>query len=127
MSASPLDTLTAGRYIRLTTFKRDGTAVPTPVWVTRDGDRLTVITQSKSGKLKRLAHTSRVLLCPSDWRGKPTGEEFEGTAQVLGDEEIQPADDRCRERFGMEYKVMSLVSRIRGADKEPRTVIAITV
>lgn len=34
-----LGELAAGKYLLLTTFRRDGTAVPTPVWVMRDGKR----------------------------------------------------------------------------------------
>ena len=48
MTASALDVLGQSRYIRLTTFRRDGTPVPTPVWQVRDGDRLLVITSGNT-------------------------------------------------------------------------------
>ena len=59
----------SSRYIRLTTFKKDGTAMPTPVWVVDDGERVYVTTLESAGKLKRIRNSGRVLVAPSDWRG----------------------------------------------------------
>jgi PPOX class probable F420-dependent enzyme len=53
------------KYMRLTTFRRDGRPVATPVWVVKlDGDRIGFWTSSGSGKAKRLAHTARVTVAP---------------------------------------------------------------
>jgi hypothetical protein len=70
--------LAAEKYVRLTTFRRDGTPVPTPVWVIGDGTDLLVATGATSGKVKRLRHTPRVLLAPCDQRGRVR----EGTTDV---------------------------------------------
>ena len=64
-----LDVVAASQYVSLTTFRRSGEPVPTPVWVARDGDDLVVITVDHLGKTKRLAHTSRIELRPCDIRG----------------------------------------------------------
>nr|WP_243704879.1 pyridoxamine 5'-phosphate oxidase family protein [Micromonospora sp. KC723] len=45
-----LDRLAAEKYILLATFRRDGHAVPAPVWVVRDGDTLAVWTAAGSGR-----------------------------------------------------------------------------
>lgn len=88
MSATPLpgdlDVVNANRYVQLTTFRRTGTPVSSPVWIARDGDELVVITVDPTGKLKRLAHTSRVELRPCDFRGRvPEGAPTNaGTAVV---------------------------------------------
>jgi uncharacterized protein len=59
------------KYVSFTTFKRDGTPVATPVWCTPLSDgRFGFWTSSESGKAKRLAHTDRVLVQPSNGRGK---------------------------------------------------------
>ena len=81
---SDLDVVAAHRYVSLTTFRRDGTPVSTPVWCARDGGELVVVTVDPAGKLKRLAHTARVELRPCDIRGHidldaPT---YAGTARV---------------------------------------------
>jgi PPOX class probable F420-dependent enzyme len=40
--APTLDELGSAKYVSLTTYRKDGTAVPTPVWMVRDGDELAV-------------------------------------------------------------------------------------
>lgn len=92
--SAALIALSRNSYVRLTTFRRNGTPVPTPVWVVadrsalggRDGDLL-VITGAQAGKVKRLRHNGRVLLVPCDRRGTPeTGAtELEALAEVVVD------------------------------------------
>ena len=57
------------RFVSLTTFRRTGEPVSTPVWVVRDGDELLVTTPDDSGKVKRLRHTARVELRPCSRSG----------------------------------------------------------
>jgi hypothetical protein len=57
-------TLAKSKYISLTTFRRDGTPVATPVWVAQQGDELVVYTVRSSGKAKRLRNSSRVSVAP---------------------------------------------------------------
>lgn len=76
----------------LTTFRRDGRAVPTPVGYGISADTLYFMTDPRTGKVKRLRHTPRVLLAPSTLRGAVTGPEVAGLAT-----EITGADaDRAR-------------------------------
>ncbi len=45
--------LARSMFVLLTTYRRDGEAVPTPVWIADDGERLLVTTGAASGKVKR--------------------------------------------------------------------------
>ena len=70
------------KYMLLTTFKRGGAPVPSPVWVVPlDGGTVGFYTSSGSGKAKRLAHTARVTVQPSDARGrtKPGSQPVDAT------------------------------------------------
>ena len=59
------------KYLALTTFKRDGTPVTTPVWATAlDDGKIGFWTSSASGKAKRLAHTSKVTSSRATARGR---------------------------------------------------------
>lgn len=78
-----LDTLGTAKYIALTTFRKDGTPVSTPVWLIREGDTLLVTTQGSSGKAKRIRNNSKVTVAPSTSRGKPTGEAVSATAELV--------------------------------------------
>ena len=45
------------KYLLLTTFTKDGRPKPTPIWAAPDGDRLLVITEEESWKVKRIRNT----------------------------------------------------------------------
>lgn len=66
--------LAVSKYCLLTTYKRDGTPVATPVNVVVNGDGAYFRTWNTSGKAKRLRHTPQVELRPCGPRGKPKGD-----------------------------------------------------
>jgi uncharacterized protein len=70
-------------YISLISFRKGGVAVPTPVWIGEDDDKLYVKTRSDSGKYKRIRNNPQVRLAPCTMRGKIIGPEFTATARVL--------------------------------------------
>lgn len=75
--------LTASSVALLTTYRRNGTGVPTPVGRIMNGDRLFFTTRSRAGKTKRLARDPRVTLAPSTRRGSPIGPSVEGVARPV--------------------------------------------
>lgn len=82
--------LATAKYVQLTTFRRTGEGVPTPVWFAPsvDDPRLfAVITVDDTGKTKRLAHTERVQVRACDVRGRVDAgaPAFRGTARVVRD------------------------------------------
>lgn len=108
-----LDVLGSAKYVSLTTFRRDGTPVPTPVWIARDGGRLLVITGAASGKVKRLRHTARVVVAPCDMRGRVTGSAFDATAHQLDEEGTATANSLISAKYGLMAKLMGLVERLQ--------------
>ena len=81
MAATEL--LGRSRYVLLTTFRRDGTPVPTPVWVVPLDGILWVWSAPDAGKVKRVRRSGRVLLAPCTLRGKPVGVPVTGSATVV--------------------------------------------
>jgi len=74
------------KYIRVTTFKKDGTEVSAPTWVVAlDNGKIGFYTSSTSGKAKRLKNNPKVVVQPSDGRGraKPGTAPLNGTAVVV--------------------------------------------
>ena len=59
-----------GRYLSLTSFKRDGTGVATPLWFVSDGERLFALTDLHSAKVARIRQDPRVLVAPCRANGK---------------------------------------------------------
>ncbi|WP_243841832.1 PPOX class F420-dependent oxidoreductase [Salinibacterium sp. ZJ77] len=109
MSDTAFADLARATYVLLTTYRRSGDPVSTPVWIVGDGDRLLVTTGAKSGKVKRLAHTSRVTLTPCDVRGKvkPGTPEVEANAVVDDRPETRDAlDAALLKKYGLQYRLI---------------------
>lgn len=76
------------KYISLTTFRKTGVGVPTPVWFGEENGRLYIMTISTMGKTKRIRNNPQVKVAPCTFRGKVTGPEFAGTARLLPPEDF---------------------------------------
>lgn len=104
------------KYISLTTFKRDGTAVATPVWVVDlDDDGVGFYTSSTSGKAKRLRHTNRVTVQPSDVRGrvKEGTSPRDATARLVTGPELEAIAAKVKAKYGVMTTVAKAVERLR--------------
>lgn len=106
--------LAAARYLLLTTFRRDGRAVPTPVWVMRDGDSLAVWSAADAGKVKRIRNSGHVTLAPCDWRGRVGGEAVQGVAELPGADATRHYPGLMKRKYGLTARVGLLGSRLRG-------------
>jgi uncharacterized protein len=94
---SPAVPLFSGKYVSVTSFRRDGTGVATPVWfVQRDG-RLLVVTAADSYKVKRIRRNPAVTVAPCTGSGRPRGEPMGGYAELLAESEV-PAVERLMAR-----------------------------
>jgi len=106
--------LAKSQYILLTTFTRDGRPKPVPIWAAADGDRLLVITEGNSWKVKRIRNTPRVTLATCTMRGSPTSEAVEGTAAILDKSQTGAVYDAIGRRYGVVGKIFNLFSKLRG-------------
>jgi len=116
-----VDRLASGQYLSLTTFRRSGEPVATPVWVTSSDGHLYVITSVESGKVKRLRHTARVLLAPCDVRGRITGPQVQGSARLLDEDGTASVRALVDEKYGLLGKLMGRADQLlrgRGRSRE---------
>ncbi|GAA2984174.1 PPOX class F420-dependent oxidoreductase [Actinokineospora diospyrosa] len=106
-----------GKYLLVTTFKRDGTPVATPVWVAGDGADLVFWTVRDSWKVKRIRRDPRVEVGPCDLRGNPLGESRPATARLLDN----PDSERVRRLIQRKYGILGWLtvggSRLRRGTK----------
>ncbi|MFC4604485.1 PPOX class F420-dependent oxidoreductase [Rhodococcus kronopolitis] len=96
-----LSEIAAAKYVLLTTFRKDGSAVATPLWAAMDGDRLLMWTVTDSYKVKRIEKNPRVTVGPCDVRGNPKGDPVEATAVVLDDAGTEHAREVIAKRYGV--------------------------
>jgi PPOX class probable F420-dependent enzyme len=112
-----LDALGAGKYLLLTTYRKNGTTVPTPVWVVRDGDALGVWTVADSWKVKRVRNRADVLVGPCDVRGNPTGGTVPARAEILDATGSAAYRRLIARKYGVLGRLTLLGSRLRrGSD-----------
>jgi uncharacterized protein len=130
---TPLLPLADARFVSLTTFRRSGSAVSTPVWVGRDGAALVVLTPSGSGKVTRLRADPRVEIRPCGRFGRVA----DGVRPLVGTAELRedsPTVERARAIIRRTYPVESrlvlgierLVERLRGRPRRERLALHIT-
>ncbi|MGW1738506.1 PPOX class F420-dependent oxidoreductase [Nocardia sp. NPDC001965] len=112
------DQLAQAKYVSLTTYKKDGSPVGTPVWVAPDGDLLLVWTNPDSGKVKRIRRNPEVTLQISDNRGRTAGGEIVlGTAEILNAIGTEHVREVVGNKYGLIGKIMIRGHRLlRGPD-----------
>jgi len=112
MTSQPLGQET---YVNLSTFRKNGKEVWTPVWIAPDGDRLVVYTNAKSGKVKRIRNGARVRLAPCDVRGGLKGDWVDGQARMLDEPvDLDRALDAVVRKYGWQMRIALLASRLSG-------------
>ena len=100
--------------IALTTFRKTGQAVTTPVWFAISLGTIYVETHADAGKLKRLRHTARVTLAPCTYSGKVTRSVSEGNARLLTEsEERTAASAALAKKYGLMRSLYHFVRNAR--------------
>ena len=108
--ADLLSELSNARYAVLRTYRRDGTAVDTPIWFAVEAD--SVVFRTKIGpKTKRLAAHPDVELTACDYRGHVRGEAktVAGRATILSGSEAAEANRALHRRYGWQWKIVPLI------------------
>lgn len=115
-------------FVSLTTFRKSGVGVSTPVWVARDGDALIVTTPTESGKVKRLRNDDRVEVTPCSRMGKTADDAvpLPAVATVTGD---APSVERLsaifRKKYPFEYRLFMVIEAIAAKRRKPRVILRI--
>jgi PPOX class probable F420-dependent enzyme len=108
-----LEQIGAEKYALLTTFRKDGRAVGTPLWVVPDGAELAFWTTKSSFKVKRIRNNSRVTVQACDFRGNPHGDVLEGEARFGTRDDHRRVLGTLRRKYGLSGRLVLLGSRIR--------------
>ena len=115
------------RYLALTTYRRDGRPVTTPVWAASLDGNLYVVTARSTGKARRLRATGRVRFAPSGRSGRRIlGDWRDGSGRVVEDEPCRgEALAALRRKYGWQMSLAMLISPLRGLERE-RVVLELT-
>lgn len=90
----------SGKYLSITSYRRDGTGVSTPVWFATEDDRLLVMTAVGSGKVKRIRRNPFVTVAACSARGRLRGTPIPARAELLPSTEVE----RVKRLMGRKYR-----------------------
>ena len=107
------------RYVSLTTFRKDGTPVSTPVWVAGDeGGRLLVWTGANTWKVKRIRRDHHVRVASCTGFGKVRGDAIDAHAEIVSDSDL--VRELEQRKYGWERRfVVALNATVRWIRRRP--------
>jgi PPOX class probable F420-dependent enzyme len=116
------------RYVSLTTYRKDGTAVASPVWQATSGDLMYIVSDADAWKVRRIRRDSRVRVTVCDFRGRiadgaPTAE---GNAHLLDDDGTQTARAIVARKYVLS-RVGNWVAKTFHLPKAPVIGISVTM
>ncbi|GHI86465.1 PPOX class F420-dependent oxidoreductase [Streptomyces xanthophaeus] len=122
-----MEELGRARYVSLTTFRKDGTPVATPVWAVADGGELYVWTRSDSWKVKRIARDGRVTVTACDVRGRVEegAPVLEGRARLLDEAGLRRVRALMSRKYTWQFWAVDVPATLWRRGKRPHTAIAV--
>jgi len=120
---TPEEILRNQNYIVLTTFKKNGQGVTTPIWFALDGDKIFFCTWEKFWKVRRMRNNPNVEIAPANARiGAPSdykiiGKTVRGVARLLEGEEAETANRLLRKKYGFKYTFSIFIFRVSARGK----------
>ena len=115
---TPEEILRNQNYIALTTFRKNGQGVTTPIWFAFSRDRIFFCTYERFWKVRRMRNNPNVEVAPAKARmGAPSdykiiGKTIRGVARLLEGEEAKTANRLLRKKYGFTYTVFNILRGI---------------
>ncbi|WP_322857725.1 PPOX class F420-dependent oxidoreductase [Mycobacterium shigaense] len=128
MSSGPAD-LKDQKFVSLSTFKRNGDAVASAMWIVGDGELLWAWTPADAWKVKRIRRDPRVILAPCGRTGKvrPGQPVVDATAEVVTDaDQVARVESLVKRKYGVEFRLVTLIEAVLARGRKPRFAIRIT-
>lgn len=101
------------KYMLLTSFRKDGTGVATPVWFVFTSGKIFFSTTSKAWKVKRIQNNPKVEVCPCSIKGKVLGKSCEAEAHILEGSDAQEAKSHLQKKYGIMYTFLRFGSWLK--------------
>lgn len=126
-------TIADEKYVALTTYRRNGEHSSTPVWIADLGDgTIGFTTPGSSLKAKRIRNDSRILLQPSDSRGRVADgvEALSGTATLANGADFDRVRAKIKDKYGWQVTLIGLMGKamkLVGKDRISDSAVVITL
>ena len=113
------------QYLSITTFKRDGTPVSTPVWVAGENGNLLVISEADSWKVQRIRRDGHVRVAPCSARGALRGEAIDADAAI--DQDTTTVEKLLSQKYGWMYRTYMRLSALTRKLRRQPTPTGVTI
>ncbi|MFM9128979.1 MAG: PPOX class F420-dependent oxidoreductase [Candidatus Limnocylindrus sp.] len=107
------DAILTAQYVALTTYRRDGTPVVTPVWAAAEGDSLFIFSNPNAGKVKRVRNSSRATVAPCTATGTITGAALPAEAFLLSDDQMPKVWKLLVKKYGIAARLFVVYDAFR--------------
>lgn len=114
---TPRQDLHRSPYMLLSTRKRDGSFVPTPVWCAGDHNTLYMFSAGDAGKVKRLRNFSECRVAPCTVSGKRLEADQEASAELISGEDAQRAHRALVKKYGWQMRLLDIGAGLAGRKK----------
>jgi uncharacterized protein len=120
-----------GKYLSITSFRRDGTGKATPVWFVHEDGRLLVETDAGSFKVRRIRRNPSVTVAPCTATGRLRGEPAPARAELLPASEVHRVEQLMARKYRVDLLFIRPVRALQAALRRGRSrgkpvVLAIT-
>ena len=122
MSNEKLAGFAGEKYVNVASYRKNGSAVYTPMWFVEDGGVLYVYSLATAGKVKRIRNNPRVKIAPCDVRGKPKGAWVEALAQIVDASKAEYAHNLLNKKYGLIKKMGDFFSKMRKRERVVMTI-----
>jgi PPOX class probable F420-dependent enzyme len=122
------DRLDDEQFVSLTTYKRNGEGVATPLWIAADDGQLVFWTPADSWKVKRVRRDARVTMRPCSRSGKvaPGAPTVEGRGHVVDDAaEVARVEAMFKRKYGLGFRVVTALEKLVRRGHTERVVIRV--
>ncbi len=104
-----------GKYISITSYRRDGTAVATPVWFVQQDGKLLVETDATSGKVKRIRRNPLVQVARCTGNGGLRGGLIPAVAEVLPESAVGDIEPLLKRKYRADLVIIGPLRVLQSA------------
>lgn len=101
-------------FVSIESFRKNGTGVKTPVWITHEDGKLYCWTGADSWKVKRIRNNPEVKLAESDAQGNLHSEQVTAVGKVLDNpQDVKTQVGRMAKKFGIQFRMFQIMGFFR--------------
>lgn len=123
MADQPVKAFENEQYLNLETYRKNGSAIATPVWFAEQDGVLYIYSVADAWKVKRIRNNPKVRIAPCRMRGELKGDWVAATARIVSGAEADRAQALLTKKYGWMKRIGATYSRLIG---RAHAAIAIT-